>query len=131
MAGNPVLADSSFYITLLRQGRDPLRALAATSMTKDLAVCGVIRCEVGRGMRHPSVLDRFRAAWNVMLNIPTDNRLWDTAESTLWQLDRRGIILPLTDVLIACCAMRIGATVLTFDGHFKEIPGLDITDRWD
>ncbi len=131
MAAEPVLADSSFYIQLLRQRQDPLRVLAPVAATRDLVVCGVIRCEVGRALRPPKVRERFRAWWDVMINAPTDNRLWGEVENTLWELDRRGVVLPLTDVVIACCARRIGAVVLTYDRHFQEIPGLRSTDRLD
>jgi hypothetical protein len=129
MAASPVLADSSFYIRLLRQGQDPLRALALAAATRDLAVCGVIRCEVGRALRPAETWKRFQAVWDVMINVPTDNRLWEEAERTLWGLDRKGRILPLTDVIIACCAMRIDAVVLTFDHHFDEIPGVRTTNQ--
>ena len=129
MAANPVLADSSYYIGLMRERQDPLRALAETAATRDLAVCGVIRCEVGRALRPARVREQFRAFWDVMINVPTDNRLWEQTEQTLWELDRQGLTLPLTDVLIACCARRIGATVLTFDHHFHQIPGIRATDR--
>ncbi len=61
-----------------------------------------------------------------MINVPTDPRLWREAEETLWQLDRRGIILPLTDVVIACCAKRVQADVLTYDKHFDSIPGVRV-----
>jgi predicted nucleic acid-binding protein len=131
MAASPVLADSSFYIRLLRQRQDPLRSLALAAAARDLAVCGVVRCEVGRALRQPETLKRFQLFWNVMVNIPTDNRLWEEVERTLWSLDRRGRILPLTDVVIACCAMRIGAVVLTFDGHFDHIPGVRAVSRLD
>jgi len=40
-----------------------------------------------------------------------------------------GVVLPLTDVVIACCARRIGAIVLTFDHHFTDMPGIRATDR--
>jgi predicted nucleic acid-binding protein len=129
MAANPVLVDSSFYIRLLRLRQDPLRALAFTAATRDLVICGIIRCEVGRALRHPKIRQRFHQFWDVMINVPTDSRLWDEAEQTLWELDRKGIILPLTDVVIACCAKRVGASVLTFDKHFFEIPGLRVMDR--
>lgn len=131
MAASPVLADSSFYIRLLREGRDPLRALALAGAARDLAICGVVRCEVGRALRPAETLKRFHAFWDVMINVPTDNRLWDDVERTLWSLDRRGRILPLTDVVIACCAMRIGAVVLTFDGDFDHIPGVRAVSRLD
>ena len=131
MAASPVLADSSYYIQELRAGRDPLKSLALAAATRDLAVCGVVRCEVGRGIRQPKIRERFQAAWNVMMNIPTDNRLWDTVEATAWQLDRDGIILPLTDLVIACCARRVGAVVLTFDNHFLHIPDCRAVSRLD
>jgi predicted nucleic acid-binding protein len=129
MAASPVLADSSFYISLLRQGQDPLRALALAAATRELVICGIIRCEVGRALRPPKVRQQFHSVWDLMINVPTDNRLWQSAEQTLWELDRRGVVLPLTDVVIASCAQRVGATVLTFDHHFSQIPGLTTTNR--
>ena len=131
MAASPVLADSSYYIRLLRERQDPLRALALAAATRDLAICGVVRCEVGRALRQPKTLKRFQSFWNVMINVPTDNRLWDEAERTLWRLDREGNIMSLTDVVIACCAMRINAVVLTFDTDFARIPGVRAVSRLD
>jgi predicted nucleic acid-binding protein len=131
MAASPVLADSSYYIQSLRQGQDPLKSLALAAATRDLAICGVVRCEVARGITRPEVLQRFQAVWNVMIQVPTDNRLWENVERTAWKLDREGIVLPLTDLIIACCAQRIGAVVLTFDYHFAMIPGVRAVDRLD
>src|SRR5262245_5419982 len=129
MGGSPVLVDSSFYIRKMRGGQDPLQALAATAVSRDLVTCGVVRCEVGRGIRHKNILVRFQRFWDVMIYVPTDNALWDDIEATLWTLDRAGQILPLPDVIIGCCARRVGATVLTFDTHFREIPGIRIASE--
>lgn len=131
MAASPVLADSSFYIRLMREGQDPLRALALAAAARDLVVCGVVRCEVGRALRPVERLQRFQRFWNVMINVPTDDRLWEAVEATAWKLDRSGIILPLTDLVIACCAQRIGAVVLTFDQHFSQIPGVRAVSQLD
>ncbi len=129
MAASPVLVDSCYYIEQLRCGRDPLRALAFTAAARDLAVCGVIRCEVARGLRNPVILHRFQAFWDSMIQIPTDATLWKNVEETVWQLDRKGIMLPLTDVIIGCCARRIGAAVLTLDAHFTRFPGIEVMER--
>jgi predicted nucleic acid-binding protein len=126
MGANPVLVDSSYYIDCLRQGRDPFLLLAVMAATRDLAICGVVRCEVGRGLRLPRLRAKFAAFWDVMLNVPSDNRLWTETEQTLWELDRKGIVLPLTDVFIACSARRIGAVVLTRDKHFYDIPNVAV-----
>ncbi|HOW66575.1 MAG TPA: PIN domain-containing protein [Candidatus Paceibacterota bacterium] len=124
MAARPVLADSSYYLGLMRAGRDPLRALALAAAARDIAVCGVIRCEVGRGLRDSVLRQRFQNSWDVMINVPTDHRLWSDVEQILWDLDRKGVVIPLTDAVIACCAMRIRAILLTYDHHFEHIPGL-------
>ncbi|MGZ4988652.1 MAG: PIN domain-containing protein [Limisphaerales bacterium] len=129
MAAAAVLVDSSFYIGLARNGRDPLQALAYAAVDRDLAVCGVVRCEVGRGIRQQKTLKQFQSFWDAMLNIPTDNELWSQVEELGWRLDRQGTTLPLTDLIIASCAMRIDAAVLTFDRHFELIPGLRCIDR--
>lgn len=113
----------------MREGRHPLRELMPIALSRDIATCGVVRCEVARGIRDPAVLRKFRARWDVMLYVPTNNALWREAEDLLWQLDRRGVVLPLADVVIACCARRIGAVVLTHDEHFQHIPGIRATDR--
>ncbi len=131
MAASPVLVDSSFYIQSLRQGQDPLRALALTAAARDLAVCGVVRCEVGRGLRDIRILNRFRAFWDVMIYVGMDLRIWKRVEEALWKLDRKGTMLPLTDVVIACCAQQIGATVLTADAHFAQIPNVTVIARPD
>lgn len=129
MTGSPVLVDSSWYIRHLRERRDPLRELRTISFTRDLATCGVVRCEVGRGISDPLRLRKLDARWDVMLYVPTDNSLWKEAQALLWKLDRQGIVLPMPDVVIACCAKRIGAVVLTHDGHFHQIPGIRATDH--
>lgn len=129
MAVSPVLADSSFYIREIQEGRDPLETLAPIIAIRDVAVCGMVRCEVGRDIKNSKVLEKYNAFWDVMIYVPMDKRLWEDVAKTVWQLDRRGMILPLTDVVIGCCARRIGAIVLTHDDHFNEIPGVQATDR--
>ena len=130
MPQSPVLVDSSWYITVGKSGHDPLEILKPIAQVRDVATCGVVRCEVARGLRTPKTLRLFQAAWNVMQFVPTDNKLWQEAEALAWQLDRTvGGALPLADIIIACCARRIGAVVLTFDKHFSSIPGIIAVNR--
>jgi len=116
---------------MLRSGQDPLRALALTAASRDLAVCGVVRCEVARGLRERRVLQRFQDFWDVMIWVPTNDSVWKGVEEILWHLDRKGLMLPLPDVIVACCACKIGATVLTTDAHFALIPDIEVIDRPD
>lgn len=125
----PVLADSSWYIRTAREGNDPLLALSFMSESRDIAVCGVITAEVGRGIKSAKVLERYEAAWEVMLYLDDGHKRWEATLALAWALDRKGIILPIQYIHIAACAMHGGAVVLTYDEHFQMIPGLDATDE--
>jgi len=59
-------------------------------------------------------------------SVETDNLIWEETARLAWTMDRRGIVVPLTDLIIACCALRARATIISSDEHFKEIPDLEI-----
>ncbi len=124
MEGKIVLIDSSWWIGEARAGRDPVRELTLAAHLHDLAICGVVRCEVARGVRSAESLAKLRRFWDVMIYVPTDNALWREAEDLLWTLDRAGRQIPLPDAVIAVSALRVGAVVLTHDGHFDAVAGL-------
>ncbi|MEX0324653.1 MAG: PIN domain-containing protein [Puniceicoccaceae bacterium] len=122
----PVMVDSSWYIDQARQGIDPLQELALAAVDRDIAVCGLIAAEVGRGMRQRKFLDRYLRAWSQMLYIPSTRQRWQETMELAWQLDRIGRVLPLQDLHIAACALHIGSVVLSTDAHFKDIPGISM-----
>ena len=125
-----ILIDSCIFIEHLRAGRDPAQEFAHYAQTYDIATCGVIRCEVLRGMRTPKARAALAAYFDCLLYIPTLNTVWEATEELLWQTDRRGFKIPLTDAVIAACAMKTGGAVLTHDKHFKAIPGLRVLDEF-
>jgi predicted nucleic acid-binding protein len=62
----------------------------------------------------------------VMQNVITDNKLWESACQLGWEVTRKGYNIPAQDIIIAACAIRADAAVLTFDRHFDHIPGLRV-----
>ncbi|NBV23827.1 MAG: PIN domain-containing protein [Proteobacteria bacterium] len=125
-----ILIDSCIYIEHLRAGRDPAKVFARYAQHHDLATCGVVRSEVLRGMRTPKARAALAAYFDCLLYIPTLNNVWEAAENLLWETDRRGFKIPLTDALIAVCAMKTGGAVLTQDRHFSAIPGLRVLENF-
>jgi predicted nucleic acid-binding protein len=124
----PVLVDSNVFITLLRQGQDPAQVLTKRYATTDLLTCGMVRLEVLRGVRVERVKERLTAFFDVMMNVPADNSIWEEALSLAWNLDRAGHVIPATDILIATSALRAGGMVLTQDKHFHCVPSLEVLD---
>lgn len=123
-----ILVDSNVFIDLMRFRGDPAPWLYRWAGPRDLAICGTVRVEVLRGVKYPKAHQGLKAFMDVMVNIPTSAKLWDDAAALAWKLDRRGKVIPGTDVVIATCAMSIGAALLTSDAHFSGIEGLQVIE---
>jgi predicted nucleic acid-binding protein len=119
-----VLVDSSVYIQLIRDGKDPAQELAGSFEMTEIVGCSVVRCEVLRGVIRPKVKRYLADFFDLLIHVPTDHRVWAETEDLAWELDRKGRVLPLTDLVIAVCALRVGAAVLTHDRHFQSVPHL-------
>ena len=121
-----VLIDSNVFINLMKYRGDPAPWLYRWAGTRNLAICGMVRVEVLRGVKSPKAYRRLNDFMDVMVNVPASNRLWNEAAVLAWKLDRKGLVIPGTDVIIAASAITIGAAVLTSDAHFKRIEGLRV-----
>lgn len=128
---NLLLPDSSFYISLLQQRADPLDQLeqAAELLDYDFAICGIVWMEVLRGRSDPYVRQRFTESFETLRFLDLTPSGWQNAAQLAWEMDRRGDVIPATDLAIAACALENDAVVLTFDRHFHKVPGLLVTDR--
>lgn len=124
---NAVLVDSSFYIARHRAGIDPFQELVAADLWEPVT-CGVVMLEVLRGARTDGEYRDYRDTFDVMTCVPTTSQIWISTTELLRKLARQGYTIPVQDALIAASALSIDAPVLTFDSHFKLIPGLTTLD---
>ena len=123
-----VLVDSSVYIHLLRTGTDPVAALTERFEATELVGCDIVRCEVLRGIIRPKARADLAMFFDLLVHVTMDHLVWQETEDLAWRLDRAGEVLPLTDIIIATCALRAGASVLTRDHHFERIPRLPLAE---
>lgn len=119
-----ILVDSSFYITLHRRNQDPLAELTRFAYDYDIAVNAIVWAEVIRGRADPHVRRRYERAFGAARLLHLSPRGWQRVSDLAWELDRRGDVIPLTDLIIATTAIEHRAAVLTFDRHFQRIPGV-------
>lgn len=129
--GNLLLVDSNYYIGISRAGGDPFEKLGAMADGWDVATCGMVIMEVLRGVRSEKARRYFETAFSCMIYMATLNSVWEKAAQLAWTLDRKGRVLPATDLIIAACALSQDAALLTFDCHFTEIPGLRLVRDWN
>ena len=119
-----ILVDSTKYISWMRQGRNPVALLAGALTAGELLTCGIIRIEVLRGVIKPKAKAELTRFFDIVPEIPLTASLLRDATELAWTLDRQGRVLPVSDLIIATCAKRAGATIITEDAHFRQIPGL-------
>jgi predicted nucleic acid-binding protein len=122
-----ILVDSTVYIDWFRQRIDPRPLLESFIKARSLAVCGIVRAEVVRGIIRPAQKMRVDALFDLMEDIAFDSSMWRQIVELSWRLDRQGDVLPLTDIAIACCALCTDSIVITTDEHFKKISNLKIS----
>ena len=121
-----VLPDSNVFIRAARAGHDPFNELERLQGEREFVTCGLVIMEVCRGLRDPRLRQRFQQRFSVMICLHTSITIWERATQLAWSLDRQGIVLPATDLVIAATALQAGATVFTHDAHFQQIPGLKV-----
>jgi predicted nucleic acid-binding protein len=124
--GDPLLIDSPIYIGLLRAGEDPGARFRDRIETGSILTCGIIRIEVLRGIVDRRIREWMERLFDEMVACPLDDTLVRGAADLAWRLDRRGIVLPVPDLLIASCALRARAAVVTADPHFRLVPDLSV-----
>lgn len=119
-----VLVDSSFFIARLGERLDPFALLNSFELEYDFAINGVVWAEVLRGRSDPHLRDRFDATFSTMLFLTLTPGAQRRAAHLAWELDRRGDVIPLPDILIGATALEHDAAVLTYDRHYQKIPKL-------
>jgi predicted nucleic acid-binding protein len=124
---DPILVDSAIYIDRLRAGHDIRQELMPWLANGLLFNCGIVRGEVIRGFKNARLKAEMNAFFNIVPEVPTTARMWQQIAELAWSLDRAtGDHRPLTDIIIARCAMQIGAVLISPDRHFEAIPGLKL-----
>ena len=122
-----VVVDSTLWIDFFRGSNEPGRvALRQLIRARQAVLTGIVLAEVLQGVRSEhesiSVQDQF-------FSIPyfeTTKETWTEAGSLSAELRRKGLTIPLTDLIIAALAMEHDAEVFTTDPHFAKVPGLKL-----
>ena len=120
------LIDSSIYIDAFRDGVDPVHRFSNEFEAGLITTCGVVVCEVLRGLRDQAVFKRMENFFGLLNSVPFNESLWERVNHLAWQLGRHGMVLPLSDILISAAALESNSIVVTADKHFTSVPELQV-----
>ena len=124
-----VLLDTNAYTKYLRGDPAVLEALAGAGL---VYMSVIVLGELFAGFRQGSMEKVNRQILESFLGKPAVRVLEATRETADYfgliksSLKRAGQPLPANDVWVAAHALETGSVLVTFDAHFKAVPGLRI-----
>lgn len=126
MTKDGVIVDTSVLIDFLKGEDRVFNPVTRLLEKKRIAITGIIIAELLQGIKNPKEEQIIAEMLTGIKIIEADTALWIKAGRLSASLRRKGISLPLTDVVIAALAIEHSLSVFTLDNHFGQIPGVKI-----
>ena len=90
----------------------------------EVVLVGVILAELLQGCRSREERDELAEGLLALPYLEVNQTTWLKAGNLSWALLRKGVTLPLSDLVIAALAIEHHCRVYSLDLHFKKIPEL-------
>ena len=120
-----ILVDTSAWIFALR--KNPFIKLKnridQLLEMDDIIIVGMIKLELLGGTKVKEEFDRLKTRLDALYEISTDAKLWSSAAQLAFDLQRKGLTIPYTDILIASAAIQYEGILLHADSHYDLIAG--------
>lgn len=122
-----VIADTSVWIPFFNQP-DSLekREIDALIDADQLVLVGMVLAELIQGCRTSTEANIIVSKLTGLRFLETGFPTWKRAGELSFALRRKGVTLPLSDLVIAVLALEHRYEVYALDPHFKQIPGLSL-----
>jgi predicted nucleic acid-binding protein len=82
---------------------------------------GVVIAELLIGARSPAEIDRLSSALAGLKLVPSDRASFESAGRNGYELRKKGVSVPLTDVIIATDCIEHGLVLIESDKHYAVI----------
>lgn len=129
---NRLLLDTNGYTSLLTGDKNVLNALAgAEQIFMSIFVIGELHAGFQANARYREnrkILQRFLSKPGVTI-LNATSKTSELFRSLIKQLKQNKLLLPINTVLVAAHAVETDALIVSYDGHFKKIPGIRLWDR--
>jgi predicted nucleic acid-binding protein len=120
-----VIADTSVWIPFFnRPDSSEKVALDRLIDADEVALVGVVLAELLQGCRTLTERATLSESLLALFYFEVTQTTWLRTGDLSAQLLRKGVTLPLSDLLIATLAIEHHCRVYSLDTHFKKIPGL-------
>lgn len=121
MSNQRIIVDTSIWIEYFKNNKKYVAFIEKNLNLENILITGPIISELLHGIKGSREYDMLSRSIAAIPYIECIYEDWIETGKVLYNLRGRGIMVPLTDALIATVAIRKDASVLTLDEHFKDI----------
>lgn len=79
---------------------------------------GMTKLEILGGVKTKKEFERLKTRLDSLYEVAINSMVWQIAYKIAFELRRKGITVPYTDILIAACALKSRADLIHADRHF-------------
>ncbi len=122
-----IIADTCVWIEFFRNPDSELTLhLKEQIKERKVVMVGMVLAEILQGIRSKKEARRVKESLKRLPYLEVTRDAWEKAGELSSDLRRRGITIPLSDMIVASLAIAEGCEVLTVDPHFQHVPGLKL-----
>jgi len=120
------LVDTSVWIEFFKHESPTGKKLEALIVRNSVWICGTVLFELLQGVKSETEKTTILDALSDLEYAEMSKTLWKKSDGLAASLKKKGVTLPLSDILIASIAIEHNLSVFTLDKHFEQIPGVRI-----
>lgn len=122
-----LLVDTSAWIEYFK-ARESVMNIIHDARNFRVLTSGPIVSELLLGFRTEREMKRFAACFQALPILDVDKDIWAESGMVGNALKRKGMTVPMADLILHCVAHRHGCAILTFDSHFRQMNELLASD---
>ena len=121
-----VIADTCIWIEFFRTKSEISNRLKDLISTNLVAGVGIIIAELLQGIKTDKEREIIIDIFNTIEYLEITKDIWIESGILARRLRTQGKTIPLSDIIIACCAKKYQYQIFTIDQHFQTVPNIDI-----
>ncbi len=124
---NRVLADTSIWVEYFNRPKSEYAERLAEFLEIEVVyITGIILAELLQGAKTHAEFNLLKKNLKVLPLLKETDKTWEKVGKLSFDLQRKGIVIPLSDCLVAVLAQENNCQVFTLDNHFTHIPQLEM-----
>jgi len=121
-----ILADTSVWIEFFKKDSEIGDKLSSLLAEGSVTICGIVIFELLQGIKSDKEKSIILNAISELPYIEMNKALWEKSATLSSTLRKKGIVIPLSDILIAAISLEYDLSIFTLDKHFENIPNIKL-----